>query len=84
MKLSLPVLLTAGIGALLLWAGITDRDPLAVMHAILTSRPIPDKGSNGSVAGKVNEGLQKLLPQLQHPAPAQPPTQRLSPKTTSI
>lgn len=47
MKLSIPVLLLAGGGMLLLWAGITDRNPTAVLKAVMTGKPIPEAGSWG-------------------------------------
>lgn len=45
MKPSIPLLLTGGLGALLLWCGITDRNPVAVLRAILAGGQIPAKGS---------------------------------------
>jgi hypothetical protein len=45
MKLSIPLLIVGGLGALCLWCGITDRNPIAVMKAILTNQALPGKGT---------------------------------------
>lgn len=45
MKISTPMLLAVGAGTLLLWAGITDRNPVEVLKAILKGESIPAKGS---------------------------------------
>jgi hypothetical protein len=44
-KITIPFLLVSGIGALCLWCGITDRNPVAVVHAVFTGVSIPGKGS---------------------------------------
>ena len=45
MKFTIPMLLGLGAGTLLLWCGITDRDPRDVIKAVLTGKEIPPKGS---------------------------------------
>lgn len=50
MKLSVPLLLTGSLGALFLWCGITDRNPIAVLRAVMTGGTIPVKGSGKSGA----------------------------------
>lgn len=45
MKFTTPMLLALVAGSLLLWSGLTDRNPVAVMKAILTGQEIPAKGS---------------------------------------
>lgn len=39
------MLLGVGVGTLLLWCGITDRNPVDVAKAVLTGKEIPPKGS---------------------------------------
>lgn len=52
MKLSVPTLLIAGLGILLIWSGITNRNPIEVVKAILTGQPIPGPGEFGSAVGR--------------------------------
>lgn len=52
MKLTVPTLLMAGAGMLLIWSGITDRNPIHVLQAILTGKPIPGPGAVGSAIGR--------------------------------
>jgi hypothetical protein len=58
-KITVPFLLITGAGALLLWCGITDRNPVDVMHAIFTGGTIPGKGT----------GAKKTTPLLPNTAP---------------
>lgn len=68
MKLSVPTLLIAGLGSLLIWSGVTNRNPVHVIKAILTGQPIPAAGgvlgsavgSAGAEAGKA--GAAKVKP----------------------
>lgn len=47
MKLTITTMLLGGGAVLLIWAGITDRNPVHVMRAILTGNEIPERGSWG-------------------------------------
>jgi len=44
MKLSVPLLLMLAVGLLLVWSGVTDRNPMAVIRAIFTGQSIPESG----------------------------------------
>lgn len=56
MKLTVPSVLIAGIGALLIWCGVTGRDPIITVKAILTGQPIPAPGDVGSGVGGAASG----------------------------
>lgn len=56
MKFTMPMLLGLGIGTLLLWCGITDRNPVQVLKAIFTGQSIPVAGS-GSTFSKVADNI---------------------------
>lgn len=51
MKLTTTTILLAAGAILLIWSGITDRNPLQVLKAIFTGEPIPEKGSWGGNGG---------------------------------
>jgi len=50
MKFSLPMLMALSAGGLLLWSGLTDRNPVGVLKAILTGQDVPAKGSGNPKA----------------------------------
>lgn len=43
-KANLPALLLIGVGALLMWAALTNRNPLTVVKAVLQGQKIPAAG----------------------------------------
>lgn len=57
MKLTVPTLLMAGLGMLLIWSGITDRNPIAVLRAILTGQPIPT--GHAPIGEAIGEGIRE-------------------------
>jgi hypothetical protein len=68
-KITIPFLLVSGIGALCLWCGITDRNPVAVVHAVFTGVPIPGKGS-GTTTPPPSASPPKIdIPPLPTPVP---------------
>lgn len=47
-------LVMLGTGALMVWSGITNRDPIDVVRSVLTGRGVPSSGSAPTVGQGVN------------------------------
>lgn len=45
MRITAVTVILGGVGMLLVWGGITDRNPLVVLRGILEGKGIPDAGS---------------------------------------
>lgn len=56
MRLTTPMLLALITGGMLLWCGITDRNPAFVIKAILTGTEVPAKGSGNTIPGTALPG----------------------------
>lgn len=52
MKINVPTILFTGVGLLLIWSGVTNRSPTAVVRAVLSGQPIPGPGSIGKAIGE--------------------------------
>jgi hypothetical protein len=74
-KITIPFLLVSGIGALCLWCGITDRNPVAVVHAVFTGAPIPGKGSGTTTPPSVSPLPNTAPDSGPGPGPKVPPTE---------
>lgn len=56
MRLTITTVFLVGGGVLLIWSGITDRNPVEVLRSIFTDQPIPEKGSWSGASGPVESG----------------------------